>query len=63
MNMRDSVPPVIMIKRMTDEARQLRRESERCLRRLRSAPDPRMENVLRALMAQIEPRLREIASK
>ena len=63
MNMRDSVPaPVIMIRRMTDEARQLRRELERCRLRLRSSPDPRTAKVLRALRAQIEMRLREIGS-
>jgi hypothetical protein len=47
---------------MKDEARQLRRELERYRLRLQSNTHPRTIKVLRALMAQIEMRLREIGS-
>jgi hypothetical protein len=47
---------------MKDEARQLRRELK-CYRfRLRSNTDPRTVKVLRALMVQIEARLRQFAN-
>ena len=63
MNIRDSVPtPVIMIRQMTDEARQLRRALECYRLRLQSNTDPLTAKVIRALRAQIEMRLREIGN-
>jgi hypothetical protein len=47
---------------MNDEAAQLRCELERYRLRLQSNTHPRTVKVLRALMAQIEMRLREIGS-
>jgi hypothetical protein len=48
---------------MNGEAAHLHRDLERYQLRSRSNADPRTGKVLQALMAQIEARLREIASK
>lgn len=47
---------------MNDEAAKLRRELERYQRRFQASSDRQTGKVLRALMAQIEARLREIGS-
>jgi hypothetical protein len=47
---------------MNDEAAKLRRELERYRLRLQSITDLRTARVLRALMAQMEMRLREIGT-
>jgi hypothetical protein len=47
---------------MNAEAAKLRRQLERYRLRLQSSTDPRTVKALRALMAQIEMRLREIGS-